>query len=501
MKPIPSDRPTFFNRILAFPVFALLAWLACPAPAAPSAGRSPDSSAATNVLFLIADDLNCDLGCYGHPQVRTPNLDRLAARGVRFERAYCQFPLCSPSRSSLLTGRRPDVTRVLANPSAKAPFSPHFREAIPETVTLPELFKKNGWYAARVGKLYHYGVPLQIGTAALDDYASWDLTINPRGCDRDDLDEVYTLVPGQWGGTLSWLASGKPDRRHTDGIGAAEAVGLLERFAREKRRFFLAVGFYRPHTPFVAPRRYFEPYRRDAIPLPHLSDQDRQRHPAPAYASAKREQDAMTDNQRREAIQAYWASVSFMDAQAGRILRALDRLGLASHTVVVFTSDHGYHLGDHGLWQKMSLFERSSRVPLILAGPGIPATARGTIAPGVVELVDLYPTIADLAGLREKSPSYLDGASLRPVLENPGFRVKSAAVTQVRRAGFAGYSVRTERWRYVEWDDGQRGREVYDLETDPAESHNLAAERPDLVRDLAARLPRPPASSGVPVRP
>lgn len=501
MKTTPSGDLSPANRIHRFLGFALLAWLAFPAPAAPSAGRVPPSSTATNVLFLIADDLNGDLGCYGHPQARTPNLDRLAARGVRFERAYCQFPLCSPSRSSLLTGRRPDVTRVLTNPSARTPFSPHFREAIPETVTLPELFRKNGWYAARVGKLYHYGVPLQIGTAALDDYASWDLTINPRGCDRDDLDEVFTLVPGQWGGTLSWLASEKPDRAHTDGLGAAEAIELLERFAREKRRFFLAVGFYRPHTPFVAPRRYFEWHRREAIPLPDLSEQDRQRHPAPAYASAKPEQDAMTDDQRRQAIQAYRASVSFMDAQAGRVLRALDRLGLASHTVVVFTSDHGYHLGDHGLWQKMSLFERSSRVPLIVAGPGIPASARGAVAPGVVELVDVYPTIADLAGLREKSPSYLDGVSLRPVLEDPEARVKSAALTQVRRAGFSGYSVRTERWRYVEWDDGQRGQELYDLEADPAESHNLATARPDLVRDLAARLPRPPASSGVPVRP
>ncbi len=434
-----------------------------------------------NVLFLIADDLNNDLGVYGAP-VRSPNIDKLAARGVQFDRVYAQHPLCSPSRSSFLTGRRPDATGVLTNPPPRNPMSPHFREKLPETITLPQLFKTNGWFAARVGKLYHYGVPLTIGTGALDDYPSWDLTINPRGRDREVHDRIFSLRPGLFGGTVSWLADEGTDAEHTDGIAAAEAVKLLERFKRNNESFFLAVGFYRPHTPYVAPKRYFDMYPVDRIELPKLSEADRTRSPAAAYRSAHKEQDAMTDDQRREAIQAYWASTTFMDAQAGHVLDALDRLGLADSTAVVFTSDHGYHLADHGLWQKMSLFERSARVPLIVAGPSV--KVRGAVARGLAELVDLYPTLADLAGLEPTVP--VDGVSLAPMLQDPTATVKDAAFTQARN----GYSIRTERWRYIEWDEGRQGAQLYDMNADPAETTNLAADarHAQTVKDLRARL-------------
>ncbi|MBI1872561.1 MAG: sulfatase [Acidobacteria bacterium] len=443
--------------------------------------QSPQQPASRfNVLFLIADDLNNDLGAYGAP-VRSPNIEQLASRGVRFDRAYTQYPLCSPSRSSMLTGRRPNATGVLTNPG-KNPMSPHFREKLPDAVTLPQLFRTNGRFAARVGKLYHYGVPNTIGTGGLDDYPSWDLTINPRGRDREVHDRIFSLRPGQFGGTVSWLADDGPDAEHTDGIAAAEAVRLLERFKRNGQPFFLAVGFYRPHTPYVAPKRYFDLYPRDRIELPTLSGADRSRTPEAAYRSALKEQDAMTDDQRREAIQAYWASITFMDAQIGRVLDALDRLSLADSTIVVFTSDHGYHLGDHGLWQKMSAFERSARVPLIIAAPG--AKARGAAARGLAELVDLYPTLADLTGLKSKAP--LDGVSLAPMLQNPATMVKDAAFTQVRN----GYAVRTDRWRYVEWEAGQLGAQLYDMVNDPAETTNLATDprHAATVRDLRARL-------------
>ncbi len=434
-----------------------------------------------NVLFLIADDLNNDLGVYGAP-VRSPNIDKLAARGVQFDRVYAQHPLCSPSRSSFLTGRRPNATGVLTNPPPRNPMSPHFREKLPETITLPQLFKTNGWFAARVGKLYHYGVPLTIGTGALDDYPSWDLTINPRGRDREVHDRIFSLRPGLFGGTVSWLADEGTDAEHTDGIAAAEAVKLLERFKRNNESFFLAVGFYRPHTPYVAPKRYFDMYPVDRIELPKLSEADRTRSPAAAYRSAHKEQDAMTDDQRREAIRAYWASTTFMDAQAGHVLDALDRLGLADSTAVVFTSDHGYHLADHGLWQKMSLFERSARVPLIVAGPSV--KVRGAVARGLAELVDLYPTLADLAGLEPTVP--VDGVSLAPMLQDPTATVKDAAFTQARN----GYSIRTERWRYIEWDEGRQGAQLYDMNADPAETTNLAADarHAQTVKDLRARL-------------
>jgi iduronate 2-sulfatase len=441
----------------------------------------PQEARRLNVLFLIADDLNNDLGAYGAP-VRTPNIDKLAARGVRFDRAYSQYPLCSPSRSSFLTGRRPNGTGVLANPVAKNPMSPHFREKLPEAVTLPQLFKTNGWFAARIGKLYHYGVPLTIGSGGLDDLPSWDLAINPRGRDREVHDRIFSLRPGQFGATVSWLADDGADAEHTDGIAAAEAVKLLERFKRTNEAFFLSVGFYRPHTPYVAPKRYFDMYPLDRIQLPKPSAADRSRTPEAAYRSAFAEQDSMTDDQRRQAIQAYAASITFMDAQVGQVLDALQRLGLADNTIVVFTSDHGYHLGDHGLWQKMSLFERSARVPLIIAAPS--AKARGAAARGLAELVDLYPTLADLAGLKPAGP--LDGVSLAPMLQNTSATVKDAAFTQARN----GYSIRTDRWRYIEWADGEQGTQLYDMNADPDETTNLAGEarHAETVKELRARL-------------
>lgn len=428
-----------------------------------------------NVLFLIADDLNCDLHCYGHPHVKTPNIDRLAARGVRFEHAYCQFPLCSPSRSSFLTGRRPNATQIHANPRAGR-FStdykptPHFREFIPDTVTMPQLFRQHGYTSARVGKLYHYGVPGQIGTSGLDDLESWDFFVNPAGRDKAEENKIFTLTPHSYGGTLSWLAAAGEDLEQTDGLGATAGISLLEEY--KDQPFFLAVGFYRPHTPYVAPKRYFDEYEAKAIELPKLSDADRERMPAAAYASAKKEQETMSDDLRREAIQAYWASITFMDAQVGRVLDALDRLKLIEKTIVVFTSDHGYHIYQHGLWQKMSLFENSAHVPLIVSAPG--AAGNGQANAGPVELVDIYPTLADLCGL--PAPEYLDGTSLRPALDDPSQQVKEAAFTQLRRGNFDGYSIRTSRWRYTLWDGGRKGEQLYDMQADPGELTNLAPD-------------------------
>lgn len=437
--------------------------------------NQPAAPKRINVLFLIADDLNCDLHCYGHPQVKSPNIDRLAARGVRFEHAYCQFPLCSPSRSSFLTGRRPNATHVHTNPTAGRFSSdyrptPHFREFIPDTVTMPQLFRQHGYTAARVGKLFHYGVPGQIGTSGLDDQASWDVFVNPAGRDKAEENKIFTLTPRSYGGTLSWLASAGGDLEQTDGLGATAGISLLEEY--QDRPFFLAVGFYRPHTPYVAPKQYFAGYDVKQIELPSLSDADRKRAPAAAYASAKKEQETMNDDLRREAMQAYWASITFMDAQVGRVLDALDRLGLTDNTIVVLTSDHGYHMYQHGLWQKMSLFENSARVPLIVAAPG--AKGNGQANAGPVELVDIYPTLADLCGL--PAPAYLDGASLRPALDDPSKSVKEAAFTQIRRGNFDGYSVRTAHWRYTLWDEGRQGEQLYDMQADPGEMTNLAAD-------------------------
>ncbi len=442
-----------------------------------------------NVLFLIADDLNCDLSCYGHPRVQTPNIDRLAARGTVFERAYCQFPLCSPSRTSFLTGRRPNETHIWTNPragrlSTDYTGTPHFREFIPDTVTLPELFKQNGYRVARVGKLYHYGVPGQIGTSGLDDLKSWQFVVNPAGRDKAEENKIFTFTPGSYGGTLSWHASEGTDLEQTDGLSATAAISLLKEYKSEP--FFLAVGFFRPHTPYVAPQAYFDKYKPDSVSLPQLSADDRQQQPAAAYASQKKEQLEMTDAQRQTAMAAYWSSITFMDAQVGRVVEALDKLGLSDNTIVIMTSDHGYHMYEHGLWQKMSLFENSAHVPLIVRLPKDERAGQRTRA--LSELVDLYPTLSDLCGLT--APDYIDGKSLKAVLNDPSKSVKDAAFTQVRRGNFDGYSIRTDRFRFTQWDGGKKGEQLYDMQADPGETKNLveAPEHAQTLQQLRQRL-------------
>ena len=423
-----------------------------------------------NVLFIAVDDMNNDLGCYGHKLVKSPHLDRLAAQGVRFDRAYCQFPLCSPSRSSLMTGLRPDRTKV-------ADLAYHFRTGLPDVVTLSQHFMNHGWFAARVGKIYHYGNPGQIGTPGLDDAPSWKVALNPAG--RDKLTDEpaiiqYTGAKMNFGASLSWLAAEGADSEHTDGKVADEAIKLMEQHRDEP--FFLAVGFYKPHTPYVAPKKYFDLYPpADQIPLAEVKPGDRDDIPKPAINNERG--DKLTDEQRRLCRRAYWACISFADAQIGRVLDALDRLKLREKTIIVFWSDHGYHLGEHGLWQKQTCFEEAARVPLIIAAPQ--TKARGAASKATVELIDLYPTLSDLAGL--KAPAGLQGASLRPLLDDPTKEWTRPAFTQTQRGKkkgewVFGRSVRTDRWRYTEWENGAGGTELYDHDADPLEYTNLASD-------------------------
>jgi uncharacterized sulfatase len=438
-----------------------------------STSAAADVPRKPNVLFIVSDDLRAALGCYGHPLVKSPNIDRLAARGVKFEQAYCQYPLCNPSRASFMTGLRPDTTGVQENAT-------QFRKVIPDVVTLPQLFQKAGYYVARVGKLYHYGVPTQIGTDGLDDPPSWQYKFNPRGRDKDDEEKVFTLVKGQYGGTLSWLAADGQDEEQTDAIGAEATIKLLE--ANKDKPFFLACGFFRPHTPYVSPKKYFEIYPKEEIELAKNPENDDDDIPKPALTRKAVEQQ-MTDDQRREAMQAYFAAITFMDAQVGKVLDALDRLKLADNTIVVFFSDHGYLLGEHGCWQKQSLFEPSARVPMIISAPGMKSKGKACGAPA--ELVDLYPTLADLCGLTP--PANLAGVSLAPQLNDVAAPGKGYAITQVRRGGgmmgkqraMVGFSIRTPRWRFTQWENGQggpieKGQELYDHESDPGEFTNLA---------------------------
>ena len=471
-----------FRWWFAMSVLVLLVLLAgWPAGAAePPAGRP-------NVLLVMCDDLRPALHCYGDTTASSPNIDALAARGVRFSKAYCQFPLCNPSRASLLTGRRPGHTQVRNN-------GRHFRAVAPDVVTLPQAFRQAGYRVERVGKLYHYGVPAQIGTDGLDDPPSWDAVFNPRGRDVTDEPLIFSLEPGKFGGTVSWLAAEGSDAEQTDGIGAARAVELLEGFAETQKPFFLAVGFYRPHTPYVAPRSWFAQHPPEQIELPQLpADHDAQL-PAAALQMRDKEEQRLVGPLGREAVQAYRAAVSFVDAQVGTVLDALRRLKLEDNTIIVFTSDHGYHLGEHGLWQKRTLFEESARVPLVIVPPPgtVPAGVGGVgVVEHPVELIDILPTVCSLAGV--PTPAGVDGRSLVADIcaAYDVADVKLAtrpALTEVEYPGLRGVSMRTERHRYTLWNGGQAGRQLYDHDTDPHEFHNLA-EKPEQAATVA-RLDR-----------
>ena len=448
-----------------------------------------------NVLLVVVDDLNTDLGSYGHDLVQTPNIDRLASRGVLFTRAYAQYPQCNQSRASFLTSQYPDQLEVLS-------LKEHFRDARPEVVTLPQHFRNSGYFTARVGKIFHQGVPPEIGQDGLDDPASWDLVINPAGVDIEVDEHIVSIVPPEldkrsFGGTLSWLQLDS-EEPHTDEVGAAEAIRLLEEFHPDKtgKPLFLALGFYRPHTPYVAPPRFFDRYPPNSIELAEVPPGDRENKPVAALADRPYQSD-MTESQQRHAIQAYHATISFMDEQLGKVLGALDESGLADDTLVVFLSDHGYQLGAHGLWQKKDLFENSLRTPLIMVAPG--RLEAGERSSALVELVDIYPTLVTLAGL-DAPNTPIEGADLFPILEGrapqrqEAFSQSWSAAHLVRpeRRGMQvmGYTIRTARYRYTEWSRGAEGVELYDYEVDPHEYRNLAGDATyaEIQKDLAFRL-------------
>ena len=420
-----------------------------------------------NVLLLISDDLNNRLGCYGDALAKTPNIDALAKTGIKFERAYCQFPHCNPSRSSFLTGTRPRTTHVTNNED-------NLYKNHPGVMTMPHWFREHGYTTARCGKIFHLGIPK--GDESMDDPDAWDfgepfkneLPYPPKR------DSAVKVEVGKKQG-LGWQEIPCPDDDLIDGGHAKLAIDWLERRDKSKP-FFLAVGFHRPHLPLVAPAKYFDLYPFDSIKLPAEPENDEADIPPPARNGAVPGYAlTTTPEQRRAAIRGYLAAVSFMDAQAGRVLDALKRLGLDKDTIIVFIRDHGWHLGEHGLWHKRSLFEECARVPFIIAAPG----ARGNTHPSasLVELLDIFPTLCDLTGV--PAPPQLEGRSLRPLLADPASSVHDAVFTEARRganAEFWGRSVRTGRWRYTEWNDGRDGTELYDHDADPHEFTNLAAD-------------------------
>jgi iduronate 2-sulfatase len=413
-----------------------------------------------NVLFIASDDLNNSLGCYGHPIVKSPNIDRIASMGVRFDRAYCQFPLCGPSRTSLLSGLRPDSTRIVENQIA-------IRDTVPNALTLPQLFRNHGGISKRFGKMYHMDVPASVGTNKWDDPQSWDVAISPPGKEQQTEGDVRVLGKG-WR-TIAFKGEGKDQADHT---AADLAIEAMEKKGREP--LFIGLGFLRPHLPNVAPARFFDMYPLGNIHPVVNPPNDRDDIPkASEIAINTRANDmGMNESERREAIRAYYASISYMDWQVGRVLGALDRLKLAQKTVIVFWGDHGWHLGEHHRWHKRSLFEESARAPLIVTAPGRKGNGKSSRA--LVEFVDIYPTVADLCGL--PLPSHLEGQSAAPLLDSPSRSWKRAAFTQMAAPAerIVGRSVRTDRYRYTRWEGPYPDEELYDENNDPKEYTNLA---------------------------
>ncbi|MEZ6114870.1 MAG: sulfatase [Pirellulaceae bacterium] len=456
----------------------------------------PAAAERPNVLFIAVDDLRPELGCYGATHIHSPNIDRLAASGTVFRRAYCQQAVCSPSRSSLMTGLRPDSTRVYD-------LETHFREHVPNVVTVAQHFKNSGYHTVSMGKIYHGGY---------DDQPSWsEPARKPQGGSGYVTDENRRIIAervaeahkkGLKGKARSRATRGTAvemgdvsDEAYTDGAVANLAVETLREMHNKQQPFFLAVGFLKPHLPFNAPKKYWELYQREEVKLAANPFPPKD---APSlalttwgemrvYAGIPTKGD-VTPAQARELKHAYYACVSYTDANVGKLLAELDRLDIADNTIVVLWGDHGWKLGEHNAWCKHTNFELDANAPLIIRSPS--QKSPGVATSALVEFVDIYPTLCDLAGLDK--PSHLEGVSAAPLMDNPNQTWKAAAFNQYPRGQVMGYSMKTDRYRFTSWKHRQTGKveavELYDHQTDPAENVNIAG-RPEN-RKLVANLQR-----------
>lgn len=407
-----------------------------------------------NILFIVVDDLNTELGCYGNRVQNSPNLDRLAARGVRFEHAYCQYALCAPSRASFLSGRRPETTGIYA-----AKLAP--RKAMPDAIMLPQLFRENGYFCLGAGKVYH--------TAGHSDPKSWDFYQDGDGEDAQE----KAAITSRYGGedrVPRWYVLDSDGSKTRDGLNVRLIASQLADHAKSGKPFFLAMGFHKPHLPWTAPKRFFDLYPPATLPLPKSPAMNK----VPEIALQTELSRSDQPESRAGAVAAYYACISFMDDNLGLLLDALDRHHLWDNTVVVLLGDNGYHLGDHGgLWCKHTAFENATHVPLIFAGAGVPS---GKVVTRPVELLDVYPTLADLAGV--KAPPGLEGRSLAPVMKSDAAASDAHAFSMIYHYDAAtdtdvvGRSVRTASYRYTEWANAGHDRELYLADNEPYEYDN-----------------------------
>lgn len=437
-----------------------------------------------NVLFIISDDLTATaVSSYGNKAVHTPNIDKLASEGTRFTKAYCQYPVCGPSRASFMSGYYPNATTTYGYVSG--------RENIgEERKTWSQSFKDNGYYTARVSKIFHMGVPIDIeqGSDGKDDPASWNEKYNSQAPEWQTKGEAE-LVQGNPDGTIerkggnvmTIVKADGDDLVHADGKTAQKASELIRQHKNEK--FFLAVGMVRPHVPFVAPKSHFDPYPYADIVLPKKVENDWDDIPKRGINYVTSVNGQMSLEQQQKAVAAYYASVSFMDEQVGKVLKTLEEEGLEDNTIVIFASDHGFHLGEHDFWMKVSLHEESARVPLIIKVPG----QKPAVCNSFVELIDLYPTIASLAGVEYSE--HLQGKNLEKLLEDPTEKVRDMAFS-VSQGGKT-FLLRTDKWAYIQYDeDAASGMELFDMENDPKQYTNLAydSKYADVVADFQQKL-------------
>lgn len=443
-----------------------------------------------NILFIVSDDLNTRIGPYMDIDRHTPHLDQLARQGVRFSRAYCQFPLCGPSRASLMSGLYPETNGILTNIDTIG----GYRAENPDLSDHPSMagfFREQGYFTARVSKIFHMGVPggIERGSAGGDDPESWDYAYNVMGPETLSQGELELLSPKSlhYGGNFSKMVlSDSLDYTQTDYLATNQAIAIMEsraaqvaEGARNKVKlkpdapFFLAVGLVRPHVPLIAPQRCFDHYATAEVDLPEVGNLEQV--PEPALARQNGKVWGMSEQQQKETISAYMASVRFMDEQVGRLLSKLDELGLRDNTIVVFISDHGYNLGEHDCWSKVSLWEGSVRVPMIISAPGDQYRANyGTRSTAIAQLIDLYPTLLDLSGYADAQPSILQGTSLADCLVDGCSDTEDSYAYTVSFGGSAA-SLRTDQWRYTRWGEDANGdnEELYNHSSDPEEHHNL----------------------------
>ena len=458
------------------------------------------SNAKPNVLLIVCDDLNTHVSTSGYKHIQTPHLDRLAKEGVIFNRAYCQYPVCGPSRASFLSGLYPESTGVLNNKI-------DIRETRSGTMSLPQFMKESGYWTGGVGKIFHTSrhEPVGLGwneyhrfendefpfvTEARKQFEAEHGSVE-RGKTRriwkEKLQGLFTQTRGQQ--QPGYGPSGLNDDQHRDGRNSRKVVEWLDNKSYGDKPFFITVGIHKPHVPFIAPQKYFDIYPRQKLQF-ELSPAD-DWDDIPRMAMVKRfggfgfELGRENNALRREYTQAYHACVSFVDAQIGLILEKLKSQNLWDDTIVIFTSDHGYHLGEHFMWGKVTLFEECARVPLVVRVPG--TSQSGAISDGLVETIDLFPTLAELCDLIV--PAHLQGQSFGSLIRKPDGLGKSSAYTVVSRGTQLGRSIRTKRWRYAEWGEA-KAAELYDLKIDPREYANLAKspKHQDIVRRMKTSL-------------